>query len=505
MKPEDIVAAMLTRSTLGGQPEAEALQRLAELVDAADDCGSQAGVEHAIALIKTFRANCSALGVGHLDYYEANAWHALRRLRTKRGDDVWVWEQPEFEQEAVCLRRALRASDHPEFPPGRQLQILTNLGNLMSVLGRTVESIGYYDRALARYPRFGMALANRGQVFATYSNYDYDTGHRAMFLSQARDDFTAALNQELEGESRKFFEARVAELDVCGFAPGLKRFDLDGFDLGANEKEKHFRRWILNERLFINTLNDLGSYPVAANDFLHLPTMVMERAVGTAFHGFFNQLKQEFAAARWLAYESLHDDASAMADRGLRLLDARDGAVFGIGIEKLKFAFRSSYSLLDKIAVFLNAYLRLGLPPHKVTLRTVWFEDRKGEPRRLNPAIPTRNLPLRGLFWLAKDFSETGSEFVAAMEPDAQDLVRIRNRLEHQFLRVTSMPEQFWSKDLAFNVPEELLQRRTLRLLRCSRAALIYLVLAIHAHENSEGKRDNAKPFISDRLEDLPS
>ena len=503
MTPDVIVSAMLAVPTLAGQVEAEALQRLAELVDASEDCGSQAGAEHAVTLARTFRTGCSAAAVGQLDYFEANAWHVLRRLRTKQGQDEWAWEQPEFEQEAICLRRALRASEHPDFPPGRHLQILTNLGNLMSVLGRTVEAIGYYDRALARYPKFGMALGNRGQVFATYSNYDYDNGHRAMFLAQARDDFRAATEHDVEPNARAFFEARACQLDSQGFAKGLRRFDLDGFDLGADEAERRFRRWVLDERLYINTLNDLGAHPVAATDFLHLPTMVTSVEAGTTFHGFFNQLKQEFAAARWLAFEALNDESPATADHGVRLVNARDGAVFGLRLEKLKYAFRSSYSLLDKVSVFLNAYLNLGLPPHKVTLRTVWFEDVKGV-RRLNPKIPVRNLPLRGLFWLAKDFSETGSEYVSAMEPDAQDLVRVRNRLEHQFLRVTSATSHSWSKDLALNLSEELLKSRTMRLLRRSRAALIYLVLAIHTQESIEAKRDKSKLVIPDMLEDLP-
>lgn len=503
MKPENIVSAMLAKSRLDDLPEVEALQRLAELVDASEDCGSQPGAEHAVRLARAFRANCSDSGAGELNYFEANAWHVLRQLRAQQGQDVWAWEQSEFEQEVVCLRRALHHANRADFPLGRKLQILTNLGNLMSVLGRTVEAIGYYDRALARYPKFGMALGNRGQVFATYSNYDYDHGHRAMFLAQARDDFTAAIEQ-VETNAGEFFAAQAKQLDEAGFSAGLRRFDLDHFDFGADEAERQFRRWVLSERLYVNTLNDLGPYLVAANDFLHLPTMVTSLDVGTTFHGFFNQLKQEFAAARWLAYEALHAEGPTIADQGVRLLNARDGAVFGIRLEKLKYAFRSAYSLLDKVAVFLNAYLDLGLPPHKVTLRTVWFEENKGSPRRLNAKIPTRNLPLRGLFWLAKDFSETG-EVAAAMEPDAQDLVRIRNRLEHQFLRVTPVTAQAWAKDVGLDLSEELLTRRTLRLLRRSRAALIYLVLAIHTRENIEGKSDPSKLTVSDFLEDLPS
>lgn len=501
MDPAVIVAAMLSRSTLAGLPESDALRKLAELVDAAQDSGSSAGLSHALALAKTLRPICSTLGLADLDYYEGNAWSALRHLRDKEGADPWSWERTEFEQEVICMRRALLASEAPGFPVGRQLQILTNLGNLMSTLGRTVEAIDYYDRALARDPEFGMALGNRGQVFATYSAHDYDPGHRAMLLSQARDDFANATKYPLEGNALEVFLQIVRDLDKRGFKRGLKRFDLNGFELGSSAEERRFQTWALKERLFINTLNDLGPFPVAANDVLQLPTIVTAVDAGTTFHGFFNQLKQEFAAARWFAYEALEGPSTeAIADRELKLLDARDGAVFGLRLEKLKFSFRASYSLLDKIAVFLNAYLALGLPAHKVTLRTVWYEAAKNRPAPLHPNIPRNNLPLRGLFWLAKDFAETDPIFVTAMEPDAQEVALVRNRLEHQFLRVTPLRAQLWKRDLALNISEELLQKRTLRLLHSARAAMIYLVLAIHSHEKFGRARDPSKLVVSDQL-----
>jgi len=42
--------------------------------------------------------------------------------------------------------------------------------------------------------------------------------------------------------------------------------------------------------------------------------------------------------------------------------------------------------------------------------------------------------PFRGLYWLAKDLSEQRTDFVDPIEPDAQNIVKIRNFVEHKFL-----------------------------------------------------------------------
>ena len=106
------------------------------------------------------------------------------------------------------------------------------------------------------------------------------------------------------------------------------------------------------------------------------------------------------------------------------------------------------------------------------------------------------------MYWLAKDFSEKGDEFINAIEPDARDVASIRNHLEHKFLRITPVSESDW--DFVTNISEDFLEKRTLRLLRSGRAALIYLVLAIHTHENIHFNSKTDKPVVSDQLGEIP-
>jgi hypothetical protein len=102
-----------------------------------------------------------------------------------------------------------------------------------------------------------------------------------------------------------------------------------------------------------------------------------------------------------------------------------------VGGWPVKLSFRATYSLFDKIAFFLNAYLGLNIPEKRVSFRGVWYEGqekRKGIRREFQSLA---NWPLRGLFWLGKDLYEDAPEFRAAIDPEAQRLCEIRNQLEH--------------------------------------------------------------------------
>lgn len=140
---------MMGATTLADLPENEALKRLAAFIDAAEDNANKAELEHALALAKTIRPNCSDTADAELNYFEGNIWSLLRKEAQKAGQDPWTWNSQENECEIISLRRALSSSGYRQLELGRRLQILTNLGNAMSRLGRTVEAIQYFDRAIS--------------------------------------------------------------------------------------------------------------------------------------------------------------------------------------------------------------------------------------------------------------------------------------------------------------------------------------------------------------------
>ncbi|KPZ25677.1 Uncharacterized protein ALO38_02948 [Pseudomonas coronafaciens pv. zizaniae] len=260
--------------------------------------------------------------------------------------------------------------------------------------------------------------------------------------------------------------------------------------LGKSRAEREYRQWCLDNHLFLNPMNDLGALPVAAHDALRLPNH--NAKVGITYLAFFNQMKQEYAYARYCLFEGEQARAVHYADKEVALAFNRDYALYSIGLEQIKTAFRNAYSLLNKVAYFINGYWELGIPEWKVNFRTLWFEPRKkGGPTQewtiRREFMSTRNSPLRALYWVSQDIYSEVLGIVAT--PDAKALDELRNHLGHKHAKVVDAfhriagGSQRHADKLAFVIDREDLVAKTHLLISLSRAALVYLCLAIHHEE----------------------
>jgi hypothetical protein len=250
-------------------------------------------------------------------------------------------------------------------------------------------------------------------------------------------------------------------------------------------------------------------------DVLMLPSFATLLDEPPTFLGFYNQMKQEFACARWLLFEGTHSDGVHCSDRGVKLYNTLDNPSYSLAVEKTKAAFRIVYSLFDKIAFFINDYMDLKIQPARVNFRTVWYEDpvSKSKTRMLRQTFEqSENWPLRGLFWLAKDLFDENVRGVT--EPDAQELNALRNHLEHRYFKVHEMmisrkrlsgvPNLFHDR-LAYSVQRERFEDKTIRLLKLARAALTYLALGMHREEGRRAKKRGSTklaPISLDLFED---
>ena len=151
-----------------------------------------------------------------------------------------------------------------------------------------------------------------------------------------------------------------------------------------------------------------------------------------------------------------------------------------LATEKIKAAFRISYSLFDKVGFFMNAYMELGIPEEQIKFRTLW-RAKENKPIRTEFDL-TGNWGFCALYWLAKDFFEKANDEVA--EPQARGLSDIRNHIEHKYLRVTvaespAVPPD----DLALMVPRQQFEGKAIHLLKLARSALIYLAIGVGLEE----------------------
>jgi hypothetical protein len=226
-----------------------------------------------------------------------------------------------------------------------------------------------WNRALAINPRFGMALGNRGYGLYRYARSLHDRGHACVFVAFAHNDLTAALAPDAiyEGYNREdakaIFAEQKAEIEKAIDVKKIKRsLRLDGDKLGRSRQERRYRRWTLDEVLFLNPLNDLGTYKIAARDVFSLPDFTTPLGEPPTLVGLFNQIKQEFVSARWLLFEGLNAQTTHFSDRDALLYNTLDYPSYALAIEKVKAAFRVADFLFDKIAFFLNNYAKLNVP-----------------------------------------------------------------------------------------------------------------------------------------------
>jgi hypothetical protein len=125
------------------------------------------------------------------------------------------------------------------------------------------------------------------------------------------------------------------------------------------------------------------------------------------------------------------------------------------------------------------------------------------------------NWGLRGLFWLSKDLFEEKGGFRDTTEPDARALSEIRNHLEHKYLKIH---DQMWrgiekQKDgdkksgvfkypIGYSLHRNDFHAKTLRLLKLTRAAMIYLSLAVHQEEKLKKTPGMKVPMFMDKFDD---
>lgn len=514
-KQELIFEKVLKLGTIADRPLSKANALIGTMIDAAFDAKREDVLRHVAVLAETVSRKGADEGeIALLDYFLGNLWSNIRHIAGPHPSGDWEWEQIERENEVVCLRRAIRSAGFDRLPAIRRCQIHTNLGNCYNNTGRFVEAVESWNQAALIEPSFGMATGNRALGLWTYAKTVYDPGHAVVLSREAWRGLDPSKLAGLEPGAADFFaKLRVAIQKAVRGDVLRGSLEMDEFPLGRSKAEKMYRRWCLKNRLFLNPLNDVGPFAIAARDILTLPSIVVKIGEGPRFHGFFNQIKEEFCAARWLAYEGMVKDSKPhFADRGVLLYNTLDYPKYSVRSEKMKLAFRSLYSQFDKIAFFLNAYLALKIPDRNVSFRGLWYIEQNRKKGIRTEFKARENLPLRGLYWLGKDLYEDRPEFRAVIDPGAQRLNEIRNHIEHKYLKLhdyqwagpgTDRTSFAIVDELAESMYESEFELMTMRLLTLVRSTIIYLSLGVHREERFRAKKLKSEGVVGPMFLDV--
>lgn len=429
-----------------------------------------------------------------LYYFLGNAWSYILSIKAPNAD--FPFETIELEEQIKFYRKAYELIKKCDDSLAT-CQILTNIGNLFIRIGRFSEAQDYYDLCLQVDENFGMAIGNKGFGLLKYARVIFEPTHQFIFMQYARKNLLESKSKgDVYPEAMLTFQNIILQIESLFSKRQLNDFKkYKDYYKGLSLLEVEYRKWCVNNRLFINPLNDILKESVVANDYLFTPSMILKFDEKPIYQTIYNQLKQEYVCVRYLFYESTSQNRPHFSDKEVVLMDTLDYAIYSFNLEKVKITFRVCYSLFDKIAYLINLYLNLGIDHSKVNFRNIWYKDGNKKNGLNNKIQSTNNLALRGLFWLSKDLDEKG--FDSPIEPEAKEIATIRNYLEHKsFKIVESLSPDWFQETETYEIERSLFLQKTLKILKLSRSALMYLSFLIYIEESMRRKEVNDIPIL---------
>lgn len=420
-----------------------------------------------------------------LYYYLSNAWAGLIDLSIR--PEELPFRNKELERQIYYLRLSIKHFDNST-PSFLKAQIYVNLGNSYDHIGRFVEAHAMWNKALEIYPDFGMALCNIGHGVLGYARY-IDDNSQILYFQKAYNILKISLEKkDIYPEVKEQTKNLISDIAKNVGAHDLHlEFNWDDYKLGSSKEEVMYREWALKNKLFLNSLNDITTQKIAAEDNLFLPPIKYkkEEYPNTVYQTLFNQIKQEYVSARCFLYEAVYCQEKHFSDKNNYLMDMYDYSIYSYNMEKAKAAYRICYSIFDKIAYLLYEYFKIDMKAHEVNFNKIWFKDRAGKNLR-DEFTTSYNWALKGLYWVSRDLSSKDENFI--IDPDSKDIATIRNFIEHKSFKIIDYNfggkmEQI-DNDLTLQISREEFEEKTMKLLSLVRASIIYLAKGILIEES---------------------
>jgi tetratricopeptide (TPR) repeat protein len=239
-----------------------------------------AGIKNNIKIAKRLASDvASTISQIHIYYSIATAFGDILHLESSIYSEEMIIDQLyNFRMAIDCSKNRKFSDEEIPYVAGCLIQLYTNYANALSNMGRVIEAIRYYKKALSIHKDFGMAEGNLGIEYIYYADLDYDKGHSRIFHYVGYKYLKLALKHKKTIVKSKVIACFQKKIDmftseyVQGFLE--KDLNLGKYSLGR-KKEADYRTWVMNHGLFLNTMNDLPFKDnFMAADVLHLPNII---------------------------------------------------------------------------------------------------------------------------------------------------------------------------------------------------------------------------------------
>ncbi len=399
-------------------------------------------------------------------YYEAHYLYSLGNCYSELYKTSKVeWYSDDLMKSVIFYRRALYSLPKGDWKEHKnnthaynnlRSMIETNLANSLSAQGRVLCCIPHYDKAISidNNPVAIIAKANN-ELFLSNSLYDNSHSEYHSFIAYELVSKAVENIEQLYPEHRTGLEegGRLFNFKKW-FEKYFEKSDFDYVKEYTEEfttlKQKKYLEWCAKNRLFLNDMNDVCEYQIAYRDVFVLPPFVcsfnsaLNMYEGLAYHGNYDELKNDYCYARYLIFSSkdIPNDTPHMFNSTYQHVEDMTHSINNLKVAQYKSAFRTLYSLFDKIAYLISRFFDLNdlKHDHLISIDTL-FRDITGKKTEWRPnkkLKDSNNRFIHAVFYILKDIRKVGSSDSVArwLDPDAVAFAEIRNALEHRSLKI---------------------------------------------------------------------
>jgi len=474
-------------------------------IDSGNLLGKLDFVEEGISLIKEMLQKHEELDfstISVLIYNLSNGYYSKYLILNKK--DKYV-EAKEANNKAKTLLQKLLL-DKSKINSVLLQQIMANYANCLDHVGRAIEAIDQYMDCLRLFPNHGLAMANCGNsinyIIGVSGNHQTNNLFEAWKLLK-----TACTNEEniLAYTSKSNLDKIENDLEnleniiIQTFEGGLgdlKEYDKHRKDVHGFPKVDPWVEQIKDDRLLLTlNQNPLNSVEECVDDifFQKLTTEPGDSGTKrfTRLANIVNNIKEDFATARYLYYQSDETEELAKIGQITKYANSLDYAQFGLSSGILKASFRLAADCLDKIATLLSEYFELGNEDKNISFNNFWFVDceyRKGFVSDLEKRLKA-NRYLGALKNLQEDW------FLKEFPGPLKD---IRDDATHKRFTLYWLIPTNEEDEIILSYSYDEFREITFFILRMVKAAIIYSLIAIIIEEDKKPKKDSILPMSFD-------